>query len=225
MRGFRADSPRSVGRVSREQPDEEKARLFVALDLPDDVRAGIAAWQAKALGDPALRPMRAEALHVTLCFLAHRAEARYPAGRGGHPLARAAPARASLRPRALAGAEGPAAALHPERVGRQRRRVPGGAGQGARRRAPLRARGAALLAARDRRAGAQRAARARAGQAARKGAPEARSRAPGSAAKGTRQSPSVPSESLSTVRISSPREPSTIALSGVDLPSPEDQKR
>jgi 2'-5' RNA ligase len=55
-----------------------KARLFVALDLPEDVRKRIAAWQRTALGDPALRPMRAEALHITLCFLAYRAESDIP---------------------------------------------------------------------------------------------------------------------------------------------------
>lgn len=48
------------------------ARLFVALDLPDDVREQIAAWQASALTDSSVRPMRPQALHVTLCFLAHR---------------------------------------------------------------------------------------------------------------------------------------------------------
>lgn len=49
-------------------------RLFVALDLPDDVRAAIAAWQQRALTDPALRPMRPENLHVTLCFLGYHPE-------------------------------------------------------------------------------------------------------------------------------------------------------
>jgi 2'-5' RNA ligase len=67
-----------VAGVTSEPPDESKARLFVALDLPEEVRTGISAWQAKALGDPALRPMRADALHVTLCFLASRAETDIP---------------------------------------------------------------------------------------------------------------------------------------------------
>jgi 2'-5' RNA ligase len=64
--------------MSREETQESKARLFVALDLPESIRSGITAWQTKALGDPALRPMRADALHVTLCFLAHRAEKEIP---------------------------------------------------------------------------------------------------------------------------------------------------
>lgn len=50
-------------------------RLFVALDLPEDVRGAIARWQAEGLADPALRPMRPEALHVTLCFLDRHPEA------------------------------------------------------------------------------------------------------------------------------------------------------
>ena len=53
-------------------------RLFVALDLPDGVRDGLAAWQAKALTDPAVRPMRPESLHVTLCFLSYHPERAVP---------------------------------------------------------------------------------------------------------------------------------------------------
>jgi 2'-5' RNA ligase len=44
-------------------------RLFAALDLPDAVRAGIDAWGSRELCDPALRPVAAENLHITLCFL------------------------------------------------------------------------------------------------------------------------------------------------------------
>jgi 2'-5' RNA ligase len=51
-----------------------RARLFVALDLPDPIRDGLAEWQARALTDPALRPVKAEALHVTLCFLSYHPE-------------------------------------------------------------------------------------------------------------------------------------------------------
>ena len=47
-------------------------RLFVALDLPASVRAGIAAWGAEELTDPALRPVAEESLHVTLAFLGGR---------------------------------------------------------------------------------------------------------------------------------------------------------
>jgi 2'-5' RNA ligase len=51
-----------------------RARLFVALDLPEEVRDGLAAWQQRGFADPALRPMRREALHVTLCFLGYHPE-------------------------------------------------------------------------------------------------------------------------------------------------------
>lgn len=49
-----------------------KLRLFLALDLPGTVREAIAHWQRASLDDPALRPMRPESLHVTLCFLSSR---------------------------------------------------------------------------------------------------------------------------------------------------------
>jgi 2'-5' RNA ligase len=54
------------------QEKRSRVRLFVALDLPDEVRDGIAAWGAKELRDPALRPVAAESLHITLAFLGHR---------------------------------------------------------------------------------------------------------------------------------------------------------
>lgn len=52
-----------------------RARLFVALDLPGETRAGIEAWGQRQLADPALRPVREESLHVTLAFLGYRPEA------------------------------------------------------------------------------------------------------------------------------------------------------
>jgi 2'-5' RNA ligase len=52
-----------------------RVRMFVALDLPETVRSGIAAWGEAALDDPALRPVRAESLHITLAFLGLRPEA------------------------------------------------------------------------------------------------------------------------------------------------------
>jgi 2'-5' RNA ligase len=60
--------------MAKERLKSPRARLFVALDLPERVRDGLVAWQREALADPALRPVRAEALHVTLCFLAYQAE-------------------------------------------------------------------------------------------------------------------------------------------------------
>src|SRR6476660_9257542 len=50
------------------------ARLFAALELPADIRAGLAAFGREAAdNDRALRPSRADALHLTLAFLGHRA--------------------------------------------------------------------------------------------------------------------------------------------------------
>src|ERR1044072_5643499 len=55
-------------------PDSPTARLFVALEPPDEVRASIAGWQRRELSDPAVRPVEATALHFTLAFLGHRPE-------------------------------------------------------------------------------------------------------------------------------------------------------
>jgi len=52
--------------------------LFVALDLPGSVRAGIGFWAREALVDPALRTVRAESLHVTLAFLGYLPEKEIP---------------------------------------------------------------------------------------------------------------------------------------------------
>ncbi|MDX6624806.1 MAG: 2,3-cyclic 3-phosphodiesterase [Solirubrobacterales bacterium] len=61
--------------MTAEQDEPKRLRLFVALDLPDRTRAGIAEWGRDALGDPALRPVAEESLHITLAFLGSRAEA------------------------------------------------------------------------------------------------------------------------------------------------------
>jgi RNA 2',3'-cyclic 3'-phosphodiesterase len=47
-----------------------RARMFVALDLPGEARSALAAWRDGLVeGRRDLRPVRAEALHVTLVFL------------------------------------------------------------------------------------------------------------------------------------------------------------
>ena len=53
-----------------------KQRLFVALDLPDEAREAIVAWQHEALGghSRSLRLVRPDALHVTLVFLGYLTE-------------------------------------------------------------------------------------------------------------------------------------------------------
>jgi RNA 2',3'-cyclic 3'-phosphodiesterase len=60
--------------VAKERLKSPRARLFVALDLPQDVRSGLVDWQRSALSDPALRPVRPEALHITLVFLGYQAQ-------------------------------------------------------------------------------------------------------------------------------------------------------
>ncbi len=60
--------------MAKERLKSPRARLFVALDLPDEVREGIVAWQWRELGDPALRPVKPESLHMTLVFLGYHPE-------------------------------------------------------------------------------------------------------------------------------------------------------
>jgi 2'-5' RNA ligase len=60
--------------VAKERLKSPRARLFVALDLPEDVRAGLEEWKARELTDEALRPVAPQALHVTLCFLNYHPE-------------------------------------------------------------------------------------------------------------------------------------------------------
>ncbi len=77
-RAIRAAATRSVGQVAKQRLKSPRARLFVALDLPEPVREALATWQAGGLADPALRPMRAAALHITLCFLGYHPERAIP---------------------------------------------------------------------------------------------------------------------------------------------------
>lgn len=52
---------------------DERARLFVALELPGDVRGALCDWAREHVGSmPRLRIVDPEALHVTLCFLGSR---------------------------------------------------------------------------------------------------------------------------------------------------------
>lgn len=53
--------------------NEERLRLFVALELPERARRALAEWRDGVLDtEPGLRPVAADALHVTLCFLGWR---------------------------------------------------------------------------------------------------------------------------------------------------------
>jgi 2'-5' RNA ligase len=61
-------------RAGKQRAKSPRARLFIALDLPEDVREGLVEWQRTALADPALRPVKPEALHMTLVFLGYQAQ-------------------------------------------------------------------------------------------------------------------------------------------------------
>ena len=60
--------------MAKERLKSPRARLFVALELPDDALAGIAGWSTRELSDPALRRLPPESMHVTLAFLGYRPE-------------------------------------------------------------------------------------------------------------------------------------------------------
>jgi 2'-5' RNA ligase len=64
--------------VAKERLKSPRVRLFVALDLPAEVRNRIVAWGDDALSDPALRPVSPQALHITLAFLGWRWEREVP---------------------------------------------------------------------------------------------------------------------------------------------------
>lgn len=64
--------------MAKERLKSPRARLFIALDLPESMRAGIAAWGRRELADPALRPVAPQSLHVTLAFLGWTAEKEIP---------------------------------------------------------------------------------------------------------------------------------------------------
>ena len=76
------------------QSSGKRLRLFIALDLPGEVRRGIVRWGDHELADPALRPVEEDALHVTLVFLGHRPEEEV------EPLARLVTALRHTAPRA-----------------------------------------------------------------------------------------------------------------------------
>jgi 2'-5' RNA ligase len=93
--------------MAKQRLKSPRARLFVALDLAEAVRDEIAAWGKAELGDPALRPVPRDSLHITLAFLGHRPErdiarlgeivvdlgSSAPSLRLGNPLAKPSPAR------------------------------------------------------------------------------------------------------------------------------------
>jgi len=60
--------------MTKERLKSPRARLFVALDLPEEIRDGIVAWGRQELIDPALRVVAPESLHITLAFLGYMPE-------------------------------------------------------------------------------------------------------------------------------------------------------
>lgn len=60
--------------MAKERLRSPRARLFVALDLPEELRDGIVAWGRSELDDPALRVVPRESLHITLAFLGYLPE-------------------------------------------------------------------------------------------------------------------------------------------------------
>ncbi len=60
--------------MAKERLKSPRARLFTALDLPDDVRGALAEWQRRECTDPALRALEEDSLHITLCFLGYLPE-------------------------------------------------------------------------------------------------------------------------------------------------------
>ncbi|MDX6608191.1 MAG: 2,3-cyclic 3-phosphodiesterase [Solirubrobacterales bacterium] len=60
--------------MSKERLKSPRARLFVALDLPEGLRQGIVTWGGRELRDPALRVVSPQSLHITLAFLGYLPE-------------------------------------------------------------------------------------------------------------------------------------------------------
>jgi RNA 2',3'-cyclic 3'-phosphodiesterase len=81
--------------MAKERLKSPRARLFVALELPDRVRRALAGWQRWALAEPALRAPASATLHVTLCFLGYVPERRI--GDAGAALAELRPRPVELR--------------------------------------------------------------------------------------------------------------------------------
>jgi RNA 2',3'-cyclic 3'-phosphodiesterase len=61
--------------VAKERLGSPRARLFIALELPEEIVHAVAGWRQEALGAvDELRLVRPESLHVTLVFLGYQAE-------------------------------------------------------------------------------------------------------------------------------------------------------
>ncbi len=140
--------------MAKERLKSPRARLFVALDLPEELRDGIVAWGRQELRDPALRPVPrgVAARHACLPRLPAREGDRAPGGdrrrRSRLRRRRSSWAIRSPSPRCKAATALRAAGRSRPEPSSCRR-----AGGEARRRAALQAREAPVLAARDGRPG------------------------------------------------------------------------
>lgn len=68
-------SPRSERAPKHPRPGSPRARLFVALELPDDAREELAEWRHEAFADrDDVRLPDSATLHITLAFLGYRPE-------------------------------------------------------------------------------------------------------------------------------------------------------
>jgi RNA 2',3'-cyclic 3'-phosphodiesterase len=99
-----------LAKVSQERLKSPRARLFVALDLSEEVREGIVAWGREELRDPAVRVISPQSLHITLAFLGYLPEKEIealgevvrglrsaaPTIKLGDPVAKPSPGRARL---------------------------------------------------------------------------------------------------------------------------------
>lgn len=66
--------------MSKERLKSPRLRLFVALELPQRVRDLLVRWQLPVVaGEPGLRPVTPESLHITLAFLGYQPERRLEA--------------------------------------------------------------------------------------------------------------------------------------------------
>lgn len=63
------ESVPATGESASRTDADAPSRLFAAIDIPEPVRTALEAWGSRELTDPALRPVPAASLHMTLCFL------------------------------------------------------------------------------------------------------------------------------------------------------------
>jgi RNA 2',3'-cyclic 3'-phosphodiesterase len=79
--GAGGEPAESAGGELPEAPPVERVRLFVALELPAEVRQELVRWRERAPGvgvPPRLRWVTPASLHVTLCFLGWRPVEQIP---------------------------------------------------------------------------------------------------------------------------------------------------